>query len=104
MSVIPFGPAGSATVALAVTTASARVAYQSGIKNHRVRIYNAGTSDVAVEFGDATVVAVFPTNSTGAGMVIPAGAVEVLSSSTSNLAAITSSGTATLYITPGEGI
>lgn len=102
--VSPFGPAGSATVALPVTAVSARVAVQSGLKNRRVRIYNAGTSDAAIEFGDSTIVAVFPTGATGASMVIPAGAVEVLTIGASNLAAITATGTATLYITPGEGI
>lgn len=103
-NIAPFGPTSSATVLLAASATSSRVAFQSSIKNHRVRIYNAGTADAAIEFGDSTVVAVFPTGSTGAGMVLPAGAVEVLTASTSNMAAITASGTANLFITPGEGL
>jgi hypothetical protein len=102
----PFAPGSTAgTSLLAVTTTSARVAAKtSATYVKRIRIYNAGSVDAFVEFGDATVTATVPVGGTPGSMPVPAGAVEVLTCAQSDVAAICASGTTTLYITPGEGI
>jgi hypothetical protein len=86
-----------ATVSLAVTTTTGRVALVGDAST--VRLYNAGTATAFVKFGDSSITAA-TTN-----MPIPAGAIEAFRppGSSTHLAAITSSGTATLYATSGEG-
>jgi hypothetical protein len=83
---------GAATVSLAATATTGRVQIQTaagGTQN--VRVYNAG--------GDVTVVA-----TTAAGLPIAPGAVEIVGCNQTHIAGITSTGTATLYLTPGTGI
>lgn len=94
-----FRGATGKTVNIAATTANARVQVTSdtGIGSYRVR--NAGTVDVFFREGDVTSVASVTTD-----MSIPAGAIEVLTFGSTHVAAITASGSATIYITPGDGV
>jgi hypothetical protein len=98
----PFTALG-ATVSLAVDGTTDRVALtaigdQGGME---VRLYNAGTETVFVNFGISTVEA-----TTAAGMPVPSGAIEVhtVGPAVTHVAALTASGTATLYATSGRGI
>jgi hypothetical protein len=98
----PFTALG-ATVNLAVTTTTGSVALtavgsQGGME---VRLYNAGTATVFVNFGISTVAA-----TAAAGFPLPAGAIEIFSvgPGVTHVAAITAASTATLYATSGRGI
>jgi hypothetical protein len=98
----PFTPLG-ASVSLAVTTTTGSVALtavgdQGGME---VRLYNAGSATVFVNFGISTVVA-----TTAAGFPLPSGAIEIFTvgPAVTHVAALTASGTATLYATSGRGI
>jgi hypothetical protein len=77
-------------------TSSSRV--QIGTVRH-VRIWNSGNATVYVQFGGATVTA-----STSTSMPIPAGNTELFSCPYPYIAAITASGSSTIYITPGAGL
>src|SRR5687768_12304299 len=98
-----FKPLLGSTVSLAVTTTSARVALTSAPKNatYQLRLYNAGASTVHLTVGTSSATA------TTSNLPLPAGAIEVLTfenrdnAAQDNLAAITASGTATLYATIG---
>lgn len=104
MAIAAFAPSGNGS-ALAVTTSSARVDYNGGIGARHVRIHNAGSVTAFVSLGGSAAAATVPTGSqNGTAFPVPAGAVEVLASGQSYVAAITSSGSTTLYITPGEGL
>src|SRR5690242_17990882 len=96
----PFRPLSATTASLAVTTATGSVALLGQAMQYRV--FNAGASTIFVELGNSAVTAVLAT-----AMPIPAGAVEYLSAPVAvaapYLAAITASGTATVYTTGGEG-
>lgn len=98
----PFVP--GSTVSLAVTTTSARVALPNamGLVKQQVRVYNAGSALAFVRFDDVNGVALTTD------MPIPPDMVEVLTltptQSARYLCAITASGTATLYATPGAGV
>lgn len=101
MNINPFFPRKGQTKTLAVTTTTARVQVldnASSTSTYNVRIYNAGTVAAFINWGDGTVTAATTD------MPIAPGATEVLSLQGSNIAAITASGTATLYITEGSGI
>ena len=110
--IAPFRPENKATVALSANGTSSTATIQSGngstgmANNHRVRVYNSGPNDCAIEFGSSAVSATFPTGSTGSSMVVPVGAVEVFSAQSGTVAGICSStsNSATLYFTVGEGI
>ena len=93
-----FTPSGP-TVNLAVTGTTARVQFSpSAVRS--LRVYNAGTVAAFIQCGgDDTVVA-----TTAAGIPIAPSSVEVIGCSGSYIAALTASGTATLYLTPGAGI
>lgn len=95
---IPFTPAGTVTVA--ATAASASAALPNADTQHTVRIVSdAGGSLAFIKFGDASVVATV--NDTP---VMP-GAIELFrkSAAQTHIAAITASGTATIYATTGDG-
>jgi hypothetical protein len=96
-----FTPKG-ATVSLAVTAATGRVALTApgGSGGSDVRLYNAGGATVFVAFGNSAVEAAITS------MPIPSGAVEVFSAGpgSTHVAAITAAGTATLYATTGRGL
>ena len=96
----------SPTVNLAVTTTSGRVAKtalptNSGGAPHEMRLVNNGSVTVFVEFGNSTVVATVA----GSMPVLP-GTVESfqVNAFQTHVAAITASGTATLYATTGLGV
>ncbi len=97
----PFTPTG-ATVNIAATGTTSAVALgtPSGQGGMAVRVFNAGAATVFIEFGVSTVEA-----ATASSMPVPAGAVETFSvgPSVTHAAAITASGTATVYFTPGQG-
>jgi hypothetical protein len=91
---------GAATVSLAATTTTGRVQIQAAVSGtQNARLYNSGTVAVFVNCGDVTVVA-----TTAAGLPIAPGTVEVLGCNQTHIAGITSTGTATLYVTPGTGL
>lgn len=97
----PFTPTG-ATVNIAATgsTGSVALGTPSGQGGMAVRVHNAGAATVFIAFGTSAVTA-----ATASGIPIPAGAVETFSAgpSVTHAAAITASGTATVYFTPGQG-
>ncbi len=100
----PFTPSG-ATVNLAVTGASDRVALTrapASFPELTAIVMNAGPATVFVTFGDATVAAVTATSHP----ILP-GISEVFSvpnSAAPYLAAISGTGTATIYVTSGTGL
>lgn len=104
---IPFTPGDS--VALSVTAASARVALPNPSSGSRtIMLTEALGLEIAfVAVGDNTVTAVIPTNATPVnGYAVLPGSKEPITvgPGQTHLAAITASGTATLYITSGDGI
>lgn len=99
----PFS-ANSATVNIAATTSTGNVALGGSGYGHggiSVRIYNAGPATVFIEFGTSAVTA-----ATATSIPVPAGAIEtqVVGPAITHVAAITASGTATVYFTPGQGL
>ena len=94
-----FEPVG-ATVNLAVTSTTGRVARTLiGEDAAQVRIVNAGTVTVFLAFGGSSI------DATTSGMPLLPGTAEVftLTKEMTNIAAITASGTATIYATTGRG-
>jgi predicted S18 family serine protease len=90
--------AGGPTVSLAVTGTTGRVQVQPGPGNAHMRVYNSGTVAVFLACGDVTVTAAL-----ASAMPVAPGTIEVIGCSQTYVAGI-SSGTATVYITPGSGI
>ena len=91
---------GAATVTLSATATSSRVQVQTGEGGTQsVRLYNAGSVPVFVACGAVVVVATL-----AAGLPIAPGTVEILGCNQTHIAGITSTGTATLYVTPGTGL
>lgn len=97
-----FTPTG-ATVAVSATTVTSNAALSAGntTNGFDLRVHNAGSALAFVAFGASSAI-----TATTASMPVPAGAVEVFScgSQITHMAAITASGTATVYATPGQGI
>jgi hypothetical protein len=111
MSANAFDPAQGLTAALSVTGTSTATPIQVKGKNNNATqrtFYNAGPNDcfIAGTALSADAVAVVPVAGTPSyGIPIPAGAVMTLSFPPNTyFAAITATGTATLYIVPGEGV
>lgn len=99
-------PAGTQLIN-AVTTPSRSVTFSPG-KLQQVQIYNAGSGTAFIEFGTGSATATIPTNdnitSVGGSMPIPSGAIVVFDFNNYNtIAAITASGTATVYCTLVQG-
>lgn len=103
-----FAPISAATVSLGADTSSDSVAFSStGMPSgeFQVRCYNSGAVDAFVDFGEAGL-----TIATTTAMPIPGGAVEVLTvpnpqkGKATTAYAMTATGTATVYFTPGHGI
>lgn len=101
----PFTPVDDATLAIVATTASASAAIKRQPTGaHQLRLYNAGSATVFWAAGGAGVTA------ETTDVPLPGGAIEVvtLSNATAaaatHIAAITASGTATLYLTTGQGL
>ena len=91
--------AGGPTVSLAVTGTTARVQVQTSPPgSQHMRVYNSGTAAVFLACGDSAVVATL-----AASMPVAPGTVEIIGCAQTWVAGI-SGGTATVYITPGNGI
>lgn len=95
----PFTPTGS-TVSVAATATTGNVSLGT-TAGATVRVYNAGTAAAFINFGTSTVEAAAATS-----VPVPVGAIEVfaIGPGVTHMAAITASGTATVYATPGQGI
>lgn len=103
MAISAFAPSGNGSL-LSAGTSSSRTPFNAGIGARQVRIHNAGNVTAFVAFGGSGITATVPAgDKDGNAFPIPAGAVEVLVCGQSYAAAITASGTAALYLTPGEG-
>lgn len=103
MQIEPFQPFNNTTVNLAVSTSTGNVALPARSTNgENVRLHNAGSATVFISFGTSSAA----TAATATGMPLPSGAVEIFSCSptVTHIAAITASGSATLYATLGHGV
>lgn len=101
----PFTPVDDATASIAATTSSANAALkQQPTGGCQLRLYNAGASTVFWALGNAAVAAALTD------IPLPSGAIEVVtlangtSGPATHIAAITQTGTATLYATTGQGL
>lgn len=112
-SQIPFSPLGNTVVISAASTAptAVQVSPTSGQMNvGQYRCVNSGTVMVFLGVGSTATIAgsraVIPIAGTPAsGVPLMPGAVEILRfNENSYITAITSSGTATVYVTPGQGL
>jgi hypothetical protein len=102
MSINVFAPKRGETVNIAATATSASVTLSDSATNSsNMRVYNAGPSTVFLRVGVAA-----QTASATADMPIPAGGVEnFYKGKADTVAAVCASGgTATVYLTPGEGV
>lgn len=102
----PFHPIADSTVSISASTSSSRVALQKtpSTGEFHLRIHNAGAATIFFNRGGSTI------DATTSNMPIPAGAVEVITINNAqkepvtHVAAITASGTATVYFTVGWGL
>jgi hypothetical protein len=101
-----FAPIQGATVSRAASSSSSNVAMPKCPAGAvQVRVYNSGTDLAFVAFGTDSTAAAATTD-----YPVPGGAIEVItltnpaSARITYAAAITASGTPTLYFTPGYGI
>lgn len=97
----PFSTFGLPTVNVAATTTTGNVAINKPEgASCQVEIYNSGSVPVFVKKGDSTVAA------TTAGRPVAPGAtiLDSIGAGVTHFAAITASGTATVYFTTGEGL
>lgn len=101
----PFAPVLGSTVSLAATNASGNVALsKQPTDQFQLRLYNSGASLAFLNFGNDNTAA-----ATTANYPLPAGAIEVITiqnkpnAPINYMAAITASGTATVYATVGVG-
>jgi hypothetical protein len=95
---VPFQPGGP-TVTLAVTATTAKVQVQPSGNNKSIRVFNSGTVPVFIACGDSAITA-----TTAAGMPIAPGTVEIIGCTVTHIAGIAASGTASVYLTPGNGM
>lgn len=100
----PFAPVNGATVSVTVTSTGTVTTISAGgaaTQNWAgsARIYNSGTSDAWIAFGDANT-----TVSSSSGMPLKAGTTERFSVNKQTHVLAVSGGTTQLWITPGEGI
>lgn len=95
-----FRPSGS-TVTLSATTTTSGAAIGGASPSTTIRLVSPPTNTlVFVEFGGPSV------TSTTAKMPILPGSIEIflVSDDLTHIAGITASGSATIYVTPGEGV
>ena len=96
---------GAATKALAATTTSARVQMLdngNSTARYSCKVAVVGTGNVFLTAGGSAVTSVLPTTGgTLGGQCVQAGATEVLTFDGPYVAAITDTGTATVYLTEG---
>ena len=100
MAIDTFAPTLANTTAVSVsnTTANGALNLPTNGRSLTVRVHNATTGIVFIQLGGSTVTA------TTSHMPIPAGGVEVFALGTATyIAGIMSSGSGTLYATPGIG-
>ena len=106
--ILPFFGQASNTIGFDVTGTSARVQVlpnASSTARWSAKIVNTGAASVFINAGDVTVTATIPVNGGARGsQCIAAGSTEVLTFTGPYLAAISASGTCTIYITEGYGI
>lgn len=99
MTIKTFMPKQAGTVTIAVTTTSQAIALDQFSNAVRLKVASAG-SDVFFDFGTAATTA-----TVAASAPISAGATETMTKGAStHIAAVCASGTATLYVTVGEGL
>ncbi len=98
-----FGWPTLSTKTLVAGTASSNIQFQSSNLSMHIRIVNTGTTPVFVEFGESSVAAVIPTGTAVGSAAILASSQIILRARYNFVAAIVSAGTATLYVTPGDG-
>lgn len=100
-----FKPLKDLTDVIDVTTSSAGVSFnEEYARDRQVRLYNDGSATVFVRVSKGIETAVVATSGQIGDMAIPAGAIEVFNLGANySVSAIAASGTATLYITLGEG-
>lgn len=108
--VSPFVARPNSTVSLSATTSSGSttVAFNASSSTAAVctsvRVVNSGTAATAVELGGSSVVATVPNGGTPGSFVLAPNEARVFSTNgATHAAAITTTGTATVYLTPGEG-
>jgi 2-methylaconitate cis-trans-isomerase PrpF len=99
-----FAPGDTAILAATTATARVQIPNHNGAGERQVRLYNAGSATVFVKIGGSTV------NAAVTDYPIPAGYVEVISvpgtvpPADRYIAAIMASGSASLYVTTGDGL
>lgn len=104
-----FTPRRSGTIAIAGTTTSAATEVRTAEPRfpQNLRVFNSGAVVIYIETGDSHVVAVKPVAATNNGaMPVAAGATIGIGLKTgdTHIAVLTDSSTATVFVTPGEGI
>jgi hypothetical protein len=95
-------PAGTVTVAATTTSGSTRVALVGGGRN--LLITNAGSGTAFIEFGTSTATAATTTGMPLlSGEILCIGRPDVSGAPATHAVAITATGTATVYVTTGDG-
>jgi hypothetical protein len=98
-----FGWPTLSTRTMSAGTTSTNISFQSSNLSAHVSITNVGTTPAFVEFGESSVAAIIPTGTAVGSIIINSGQTRILHAKYNFVAAIVSAGTATLYITPGDG-
>ena len=103
-----FTPRRASTTAIAATTSSSATAVRTTEPAfpQNLRVFNSGSVVVYIEGGTANTVAVKPAGATLGAMPVAAGATIGigLKAGETHIAVITDSSTATVFVTPGEGL
>lgn len=90
------------------TAAAVQVAIPGDNNKEQYRIVNAGTTAAFLGFGETAAIALAAAtvvSESGSALYVLPGAVEIISvTGDAFFAAVTESGSTTLYITPGEGL
>lgn len=93
-----FTPIETKTLSATTTSSSASFTAATGVLVTQMRVYNAGTDLVFIRWGVGAQTAV------ATDTPIPSGAIEVFNKGLADtVAVIASTGTATVYVTAGEG-
>lgn len=96
-----FSPEAGKTVNISASNVSANVQVRTNANAHErhCRVFNSGSVTVFIATGPTGLTASATTD-----MPLAAGATEIIAMAGDFAAAITSSGTSTVYFTPGEGL
>lgn len=96
----PFRPALAGTVSVSATTSTASTSIAAGdVQNPCIRVYNAGTVVAFVTWGAGSATA----SATTCTPIAPGWSEVFYKANADTVAAITATGTATVYFTPGNG-